>query len=71
VHTVKEMDMLVAKMDLLLKRLDIRAKFKEHMNNYAPIKAIDSHSSCEVYENGGHSGPEKTLHSLTTTTGNC
>jgi hypothetical protein len=34
-HTVKETDMLAAKMDLLLKHLDEWAKFKEHMNNYA------------------------------------
>jgi hypothetical protein len=33
IHTIKEMDMLAAKMDLLLKRLDERVKFKEHMNN--------------------------------------
>jgi len=34
-HTVKETDMLVAKMDLLLKHLHERAEFKEHRNNYA------------------------------------
>jgi hypothetical protein len=50
----KETDMLAAKMDLLLKCLDERAKFKEHMNNYA--QAIDSPSACEVCENGGHLG---------------
>jgi hypothetical protein len=51
-HTVKEMDMLAAKMDLLLKRLDERVKFKEHMNNYT--QAIDVPSACEVCRNGGH-----------------
>jgi hypothetical protein len=45
-HTIKEMDMLAAKMDLLLKHLDERAKFKEHMNNYG--QAIDAPSACEV-----------------------
>jgi hypothetical protein len=40
-------------MDLLLKRLDERAKFKEHMNNYT--QAIDASSACEVCENGRHS----------------
>jgi hypothetical protein len=53
-HTVKEIDMLATKLDLLLKCLDERAKFKEHMNNYA--QATDAPSACEVYENGGHSG---------------
>jgi len=32
-HTVKEVDMLAAKMDLLLKRLDERATEKEAMNS--------------------------------------
>ena len=32
-HTVKETDMLVAKMDLLLKHLHKRAEFKKHRNN--------------------------------------
>jgi hypothetical protein len=54
-HTIKEIDMLTAKMDLLLKRLDERAKFKEHMNNYAPVQAIDLYSVCDVCGNGGHS----------------
>jgi hypothetical protein len=53
-HTVKEMDMLATKMDLLLKRLDEKTKFKEHMNNYA--QAVDASSACEVYGNGGHLG---------------
>jgi hypothetical protein len=53
-HTIKETDMLATKMDLLLKRLDERAKFKEHMNNYTQV--VDSPSACEVCGNGGHSG---------------
>jgi hypothetical protein len=45
--------MLTAKMDLLLKRLDERVKFKEHMKNYAQV--VDAPCACEVCENGGHS----------------
>jgi hypothetical protein len=53
-HTVKETDMLAAKMDLVLKCLNKRVKFKEHMNNYT--QAIDALSACEVCGNNGHSG---------------
>jgi hypothetical protein len=53
-HTVKETDMLTAKMDLLLKRLDERAENKKQI--YNSVQAIDSHSVCEVCGNGGHSG---------------
>ena len=53
-HTVKETDMLVAKMDLLLKHLHERAEFKEHRNNY--VQAMNSYLTCEVCGNGGHSG---------------
>jgi hypothetical protein len=41
-HTVKEMDMLAAKMDLLMKRLDERPEIKKQM--YNSVQAIDSHS---------------------------
>ena len=53
-HTVKEADMLAAKMDLLLKRLDERAADKEAMKG--TIKAMDSHMTCEVCGEVGHSG---------------
>ena len=53
-HTVKEMDKLAAKMDLLMKRLDERAHKKEAMKG--TIQAIDSHMTCEVCGNVGHSG---------------
>jgi hypothetical protein len=53
-HTIKEKDMLAAKLDLLLKCLDERAKYKEHMINYS--QAIDTPSACEVCGIGGHSG---------------
>ena len=53
-HTVKETDMLVAKMDLLLKHLHERAEFKKHRNNYA--QAMNSHFESEVCGDNGHSG---------------
>jgi hypothetical protein len=40
-HTVKETDVLVTGMDLLLKRLDQRAAKKRAM--YGTVKAMDSH----------------------------
>ena len=53
-HTVKEMDMLAAKMDLLIKRLDERAHEKEAM--YNTVKAMDLHMTCEVCGESGHLG---------------
>ena len=53
-HTVKETDMLTAKLDLLMKRLDERAHEKEAM--YGTIKVMDSHMTCEVCSEVGHSG---------------
>ena len=58
-HTVKEVDMLAAKMDLLLKRLDKRAANKEAIKG--TVKAMDSQMTCEVYgevENLGNDCPE-------------
>ena len=51
-HTVKEMDMLAAKLDLLLK------KFNEGNRPQmpVPIQATNSYFTCEVCGNGGHSG---------------
>jgi hypothetical protein len=52
-HTVKEMDMLAAKLDLLLKKID------EHPQNKAPmqaLQALDARMTCEVCGNIGHSG---------------
>jgi hypothetical protein len=51
-HTVKEADMLVAKIDLLLKKFDERAT----NGNTGTINALDSQMTCEVCENIGHSG---------------
>ena len=51
---MKEADMLAAKMDLLLKRLDERATNKEAMKG--TVKAMDSQMTCEVCGEVGHSG---------------
>ena len=53
-HTVKKIDVLAVKMDLLIKRLDECAHGKEAM--YGTIKAMDLHMTCEVYGESGHSG---------------
>ena len=45
-HTVKEMDMLSTKKDLLMKRLKQRAQEKEAMKG--TVQAMDSHMTCEV-----------------------
>ena len=51
---MKEMDMLATKIDLLMKRLEERAQHKEAMKG--TVQALDSHMTCEVYGNVGHSG---------------
>ena len=53
-HTVKEKDMLFAKIDLLMKRLEKRAKEKDAM--MGTVQAMDSQMMCEVCGNVGHSG---------------
>jgi hypothetical protein len=53
-HTIKEADMVTAKIDLLLKRLGERAPEKEAMTG--TVQAMDSHMTCEVSGNIGHSG---------------
>ena len=53
-HPVKEVDMLSAKMDLLLKHLDRRAQEKADM--YGTAQALDAGITCEVCGNTGHSG---------------
>jgi hypothetical protein len=53
-HTIKEADMLSAKMDLLMKRLEERAHEKKAMKG--TVQAIDSQMTCEVCGNVGHSG---------------
>ena len=53
-HSMKEADMLVAKIDLLMKRLDDRATKKEAMKS--TVKIMDSHMTCEVCGGVGHLG---------------
>jgi len=53
-HTVKEPDVLAAKIDLLLSRLNERAHEKEAMK--ATVQVIDSHMTCEVCGEVGHLG---------------
>ena len=53
-HTIKEMDILSAKIDLLMKRLEERAKDKDAM--MGTVQAMDSHMTCEVCGNIGHLG---------------
>jgi hypothetical protein len=51
---MKERDLLAAKIDLLMKRLDDHATKKEATTS--TVLAMDSHMMCEVYGNVGHSG---------------
>ena len=51
-HTVKETDMLAAKLELLLKKLD-EGKQKQML---VPFHAMNSYFTCEVCGDGGHSG---------------
>ena len=50
-HQLKEVDMLSAKMDLLIKKLENRANEKQKV-----MHIHDSCMACEVYGNTGHSG---------------
>ena len=52
-HTMKETDMLAAKIDLLLSRLNERDHEKEVMK--AAVQATDSQMTCEVCGEVGHS----------------
>ena len=51
---MKKTDMLSTKIDLLMKRLEERAQEKDAM--MGTIQAMDSHMTCEVCGNVGHSG---------------
>jgi hypothetical protein len=51
-HTMKETDMLAAKIDLLLKKFDECATDI----NTGIVKALDSQMTCEICGNVGHSG---------------
>jgi len=67
-HTVKEVDMLSAKMDLLMKRLEDRANEKQDV-----VHIHDSCMTCEECGNTGHSGnncpkTQEHVNFITTTT---
>jgi hypothetical protein len=51
-HTIKEIDMLTAKLDLLLKKLDEGIWPQMPV----PVHAINSYFTCKVCGDGGHSG---------------
>ena len=51
-HTVKETDMIAAKLDLLIKKMEEGSKQPIHAHVYA----MGSHFTCEVCGNDGHSG---------------
>ena len=51
-HPVKETDLFNAKIDLLMKRSDDRAT----KPTTGTVQAMDSHMTCEVCGNVGHSG---------------
>ena len=48
--SAKETELLAAKIDLLLQKMD------DTIINTNTVQAIDSHTSCEVYGDNGHSG---------------
>src|SRR6185503_6867959 len=51
-HTVKETDMLTAKLDLLIKKLDEGNR----QQMLVPIHAMNSYFTCKVCGDGGHLG---------------
>ncbi|CAO2144453.1 unnamed protein product [Urochloa humidicola] len=53
-HTVKEADVLTEKLDLLMKKVDDITKEKAAMSS--AVLPTDSHMTCEVCGNTGHSG---------------
>ena len=53
-HTIEETDMLAAKLDLLIKRLDKHGAIKGA--TYGTIQSLYSHIPCEMCRDFGHSG---------------
>ena len=51
-HSIKEIDMLAAKMDLFTKRVEQYEK----VSAQETLKVMDSHMTYEVYGDVGHSG---------------
>jgi hypothetical protein len=52
-QTIKEMDMLAVKLDLLLKKIEECPQDKASMQ---ALQDLDARMTCEVYGNTGHSG---------------
>ena len=53
-HIVEEMDMLAAKLDLLIKRLDKHGAIKRA--TYGTVQSFYSHIPCKMCGDFGHSG---------------
>ena len=51
-HSIREIDMLAARMDLLTKRVE----HYEKVSAQETLKAMDSHMTCEVCGDVRHSG---------------
>ena len=51
-HTVKETDVIAAKLDLIIKKMEEGSQRQIQ----APVYAMGSHFACEVCGNDGHSG---------------
>ena len=51
-HSIKEINMLATKMDLLAKRVE----YYEKVSAQETLKAMDSHMTCKVYGDVRHSG---------------
>jgi hypothetical protein len=71
-HSIKEIDMLAAKIDLLTKRVE----YYEKVSAQETLKAMDSHMTCEVYGDVGHLGnsypkTQEDLNFLNTDNGFC
>jgi hypothetical protein len=54
-HYLKEADMIVAKMDVLAKKLEQC----ERMSTQEVVQSLDSHMTCEVYGESRHSGSHR------------
>ena len=52
-HSIKEADMLAMKIDLLLKKFEDYSQDKDQIQT---LQALETHMTCEVCGNVGHSG---------------
>jgi len=51
-HSIEEVDMIVAKMDVLANKL----QQYERINTQKVVQSLESHMTCEVYGESGHLG---------------